>query len=332
LNQKSAIITGLRGQDGSILARKLLEQDYKVYGLVRRSSTGKDDLNNACDLINNKNLEVVEGDLLDLPSLTNLCKLAKADIMFNMAAMSHVHMSFKLPVYTLQVNTIGVLNCLEAIRSSGIYTKFLTANTSEQFGGISTETYNEDSKFYARSPYGVSKIAAFELVRNYREAYKMFACSSICFNHESEYRSADFVTRKITLAVAKIKAGIQNKLYLGNINSYRDWSYAGDMCDGMILMLTKSIEPKDYVLASGETHSIKEFLEVAFEYARLGSYAKYVEIDPNFYRPTEVEHLIGDSSKIRNELGWSPKVSFESLVKLMVDNDEKILNWSNLCI
>jgi GDPmannose 4,6-dehydratase len=320
-NQKTAIITGLRGQDGSILAEMLLDKGYKVFGTIRRNSQGMD-LGCASSLEKNSNLEVIEADLKDLPSLCHLVKLAKPDYFYNTAAQSHVHTSFTNPVYTAEVTGLGVLNCLEAIRLSGYHTRFLQCSTSELWGGIPGQApYNEDSFFYPKSPYASSKLFGHWITINYRESYKMFACCSICCNHEEPgKRGPNFVTRKITLAVANIKAGNQEKLYLGNLNARRDWSLASDFCRGMIMMLETS-EPREYVLSSGEAHSVKEFCRIAFEHAGLGDYREYVEIDPRFYRPNEVEVLIGDSTKIKDELGWTLTVSFEGLVQKMVDYD-----------
>jgi GDPmannose 4,6-dehydratase len=234
---------------------------------------------------------------------------------------SHVGTSFSQPVFTIENNTIGTLNCLEAIRMSGIHTRFLHCATSEIFGGVSTKPANEETIFYPKSPYGISKMAAFWLVKNYREAYKIFACNSICFNHEEPgKRGPNFVTRKISLAVAKIKAGQQDKLYLGNLDAKRDWGIASDFTRGMQLML-EAAEPDDFVLATGETHSVREFCEIAFSHAGLDDYKKYVEIDPRFYRPTEVDVLIGDYSKAKQVLGWEPTVTFKQLVQEMVDAD-----------
>lgn len=315
---KTVIITGLTGMDGAILAGQLLEKGYKVYGTIRRSSRGLD-LGNASYLGNQSNLEVVEADLQDLPGLCRLCNLAKPDLFFNLASQSHVGTSFDQPIYTGQVTGLGVLNCLEAIRLSGIHTRFLQASTSEKFGGLTGKSANEQTPFYPRSPYGVAKLAGFWYTVNYRESYKMFACSSICFNHEHFFRGPNFVTRKITKAVAAIKAGKQDKLYLGNLDAKRDWGWAPDFTRGMTQML-ESASPQDYVLATGETHSVREFCELAFSFASL-DYKNYVEVDPRFYRPCEVHVLIGDYSKIKKELGWAPTITFKQLVREMVKYD-----------
>lgn len=318
-SDKSCIVTGLRGQDGSYLADLLLDKGYKVYGLIRRSSQGLD-LGCASHLENEPNLEVVEGDILDLPGLLRLCKLAKPDLFFNMAAMSHVGSSFEQPVYTAQVTGVGVLNCLEAVRLSGIHTRFLQASTSELFGGISSQSSNEETPFHPRSPYGCAKLYGYWITINYREAYKMFTVNSICYNHESHRRGPNFVTRKISLAAAKIKLGMQDKLYLGNLDAKRDWGHAKDFCIGMIMMLEDAKQPEDYVLATGEAHSVREFCEAAF--SKLGlKWEDYVEIDPQFYRPAEVHTLVGDYSKIKRELGWGPTTTFRGLVEEMVMQD-----------
>jgi GDPmannose 4,6-dehydratase len=226
----------------------------------------------------------------------------------------------------MECNAIGTLNCLEAIRASGYHTRFLNCATSEMFGGVTGNVCNENSPFHPRSPYGVSKVAAFYTTQNYRESYKMFACSSICFNHEEPgKRGPNFVTRKISMAVARIKAGLQDKLFLGNLEAKRDWGLASDYCEGLLLMLQKSPQPRDYVLATGETHSVREFCEAAFFHTGL-DYQDYVEVDPQYYRPAEVHTLLGDYSKIYQDLGWTPKTSFDQLVERMVDYDVGLLS------
>ena len=313
---KSVVITGITGQDGSILAEQLLQEGYVVYGLKRRTSSN--DLGCAKHLTD---IEIVEGDITDLVSMQKLCNLARPDLFFHCAAQSHVGSSFDQPIFTLQNNTVGTLNCLEAIRTSGIHTRFLHTATSEMYGGMTDKPANEATPFHPRSPYGVSKLASYWLTINFKESYKMFACNSICFNHEEPgKRGPNFVTRKISLAVAAIIEGRQDKLYLGNLEAKRDWGLASDYCQGMIMMLDAAA-PTDYVLATGETHSVREFCKLAFEYAGLGDYREYVEIDPRFYRPCEVDVLIGDASKIRDQLGWMPRTSFKHLVHNMVDYD-----------
>jgi len=319
---KTSIVTGLTGMDGSLLADQLIEKGHKVYGLIRRSSRGLD-LGNAEHLDGCPQLEVVEGDILDLPSMTKLCKLAKADYFYNMASQSHVGSSFDQPAYTLDCTGKGVLHCLEAIRESGIHTRFLQASTSELYGGITDGPFNEETAFHPRSPYGCAKLFGYWITVNYRESYKMFACNSICFNHEHLRRGPNFVTRKISIAVAAIKAGRQDKLYLGNLDAKRDWGWAEDFTRGMTLMIEAS-QPKDYVLATGETHSVREFCEHAFSHVGL-DYHDHVEVDPQFYRPAEVYTLLGDYSKIKNDLGWEPTTTFKDLVVQMVDHDVKFM-------
>ena len=314
---KTAIITGITGQDGSYLADLLLEKDYKIYGFKRRSSSN--DLECAAHL--EGKVEIVEGDLLDLPSLQSFCTLARADEFYNLASQSHVGTSFKQPIYTAEATGLGVLNCLEAIRNSGLHTRFYQASTSEMFGGQRGETFaNELTPFHPRSPYGCAKLFGHSMTINYRESYKMFACCGILFNHESPRRGVNFVTRKITKGIAAIKRGTQKKLYLGNLKSKRDWGHARDYVEGMWRMLNHT-KPDDFVLATGETHSVEEFCQIAFEFADLGDFRQYVEVDPQFYRPAEVDILLGDSSKARSQLGWSPKTTFQGLVQEMVTAD-----------
>jgi GDPmannose 4,6-dehydratase len=316
---KACVVSGLTGQDGSILAEQLLGQGCRVYGLVRRTSDSPN-LKCATGLEGNRDLEVVEGDLTDLSSLVRLVELARPHEFYNCGAQSHVGTSFKEPLHTAQVTGLGVLNCLEAIRLSGIHTRFLQWSTSEMFGGMTSEGQNEESPFHPRSPYGVSKLFGYWMVRSYRESYRIFASNLIGFNHESERRGPNFVTRKITLGIAAIKAGRQEKIYLGNLDARRDWGHADDVCRGARMILSHS-EPDDFVLATGETHSVREFCEVAFQHAGLGDYRQYVEVDPRFFRPAEVDVLIGDYSKARRVLGWEPQVTFRELVQRMVDHD-----------
>jgi GDPmannose 4,6-dehydratase len=320
---KSAIVTGISGMDGSYLTEQLITEGYRVYGLWHRSSAP--DLGCSSHLADNPNLEVAEGDVTDLGNLTRLCQLVKPDLFFNMAAMSHVKVSFDQPLLATQVDAVGVLNCLEAIRLSGVHTRFLQASTSEMFGGMTSEPQNEQSLFHPRSPYGCAKLFGYWITVNYRESYKMFACNSICFNHEGPRRHHSFVTRKITQAAARISLGLQNKLYLGNLDAKRDWGYAPDFTRGMIMMLIKASQPKDYVLATGETHSVKEFCKIAFKHVGL-QWSDHIEIDPQFYRPAEVNVLLGDYSEINKDLGWEPWTKFSELVIRMVDNDLSLLS------
>lgn len=315
-----AIVTGISGQDGSLLSEQLLNRGFKVYGLVRRRSDSPS-LGCSEHLRHRENFEIAEGDLTDLSSLTRLCKLAKANYFYNLAAMSHVGTSSGQAFLTTQVDAVGVLNCLEAIRESGIHTRFYQASTSELFGGLTDGPFNEQSEFHPRSPYGVAKLYGYWITRYHREAYRMFASNGILFNHEQPgKRGANFVTRKISLGVAAIKAGKQDVLFLGNLDAKRDWGLAENFTEGMQLILEHK-KPDDFVLATGETHSVREFCEIAFEYAGLGNYQKYVEVDPAFYRPAEVHTLLGDATKARQELGWEPRSTFTDLVHKMVDYD-----------
>lgn len=318
--KKTAIITGITGQDGSYLAELLLEKDYEIYGLKRRTSGN--DLGNASHLANVVN--IVEGDLLDLPSLTSLVRKTRPHEFYNLAAQSHVFSSFEQPVYTLEATGKGVVHCLEAIRESGYHTKFYQASTSELFGGMpGTAPQNESTRFCPRSPYGAAKLYGLEMSHIYRDSYRMFCCNGILFNHESPRRGPNFVTRKITLAAASIALGLQSNVYLGNLDARRDWGHSKDFVRGMHLMLQQP-EPDDYVLATGVTHTVKDFCYEAFKAVGL-NYAQYVIIDPVLYRPCEVHLLLGDASKAKNMLGWEPEVSFEELVQEMVDNDMRLL-------
>lgn len=321
--KRTAIVTGVTGMDGGIISRQLIEDGYKVYGLVRRRSDSPN-LGCAANLENNPNFEVVEGDITDLSSLLRLTSLAKADRFFHLASQSHVGTSFKEPVHTFHATGLATLNCLEAIRVSGIHTRFYNAGTSELFGGITDLPCSEESLIYPRSPYACAKAYGLYITRNYRDAYKIFASSGMLFNHEHETRGANFVSRKISMAVANIKAGNQEKLYLGNLEARRDWGYAEDFTRGMIMMLDHK-EPDDFVLGTGESHSVREFCEVAFLHAGLGDYRQYVKVDPRFYRPVEVDVLLADYSKAKRVLGWEPKVIFKELVQKMVDSDLSLL-------
>lgn len=331
--KKKALISGVTGQDGSYLAEFLLEKDYEVHGLIRRSSsinTGR------IDHIFHK-LHLHYADLTDSSCLTRIVSEIKPDELYNLGAMSHVRVSFEMAEYTANVDAMGTLRLLEAIRSAGLthYTKFYQASTSELFGKVQEVPQRETTPFYPRSPYGVAKLYAHWMVVNYREAYNLFAVSALVFNHESPRRGETFVTRKIARAVAKIKKGIQDEVCLGNLDAKRDWGHASDYVEGMWLMLQYP-EPEDFVLASGETHSVREFVELAF--ARVGILIQWkgergseeevgvdkdgnvrVKVDPKYFRPTEVDLLLGDASKAKEKLGWKPKISFENLVNEMVD-------------
>ena len=327
--KRVVVITGCTGQDGSYLADLLLEKDYRVFGLKRRSS--QPGLGCAAHLEGHPDVEIVEGDLADLSSLQRLFALARPDEAYNLASQSHVKTSFEQPVYTLEATGLGVINCLEAIRQSGLHTRFYQASSSEMFGG-SAQAFandtppfaNEESLFHPRSPYACAKLYGHWIVRTYRESYKMFACNGILFNHESERRSPEFVTRKITLGVARIVAGLQSSVSLGNLEARRDWGYAPDYVRGMWMMLNHH-HPDDFVLATGEQHSIREFCEEAFTYAGIGDYREYVKVDPRFYRPSEVHTLLGDATKARTILGWKSETTFTKLVHRMVDHDLELV-------
>jgi len=323
---KKALITGITGQDGAYLAEFLIKKGYHVYGIIRRSSsfnTQRIDHLYQDPHEKNRKLSLVYGDLNDASSLNAIIKSIRPDEIYNLGAQSHVKVSFEVPEYTGEVTALGTTRLLEAIRDSGVKTKFYQASSSEMYGKVLETPQTERTPFYPRSPYGAAKVYAYWMTVNYREAYNMFACNGILFNHESPRRGETFVTRKITMALARIKLKMQDKLYLGNLDAKRDWGFAGDYVEAMWLMLQ---QPKadDYVIATGETHSVKEFLKVAFEYAQL-DWKKYVEIDKRYFRPTEVELLLGDSSKARKVLKWKPKVGFEQLVKMMVDADMELV-------
>ncbi len=322
MSQKTAFITGITGQDGSYLSELLLEKGYKVYGLIRRSSsfnTGRIDHLYQDVHIKDANLRLVYGDLSDASSLSRLLKQIDPDEIYNLGAQSHVRVSFDIPEYTAEITGLGTTRILEAIRDAGIKTRFYQASSSEMYGKVVETPQKETTPFYPRSPYGAAKVYAYWMTVNYREAYNLFACNGILFNHESPRRGETFVTRKITMALARIKHGVQKKLYLGNLDAKRDWGFAGDYVEAMWLMMQQET-PDDYVIATGQTRSVKEFLEAAFGYAGL-NWQEYVEMDERYLRPTEVDLLLGDSTKARQKLGWSPKVSFEGLVKMMVDAD-----------
>lgn len=319
--KKKALITGITGQDGSYLTEFLLKKRYEVYGLIRRSSSfNTDRIDHLYRDPHEKDvsLKLIYGDLNDASSLNRTMKTIKPDEIYNLGAQSHVKVSFEIPEYTAEITALGTTRLLEAIRDSGIKTKFYQASSSEMYGN-SPAPQSEKTPLAPRSPYAAAKVYSYWMTVNYREAYKMFACNGILFNHESPRRGETFVTRKITMALARIKHGIQKKLYLGNLNSRRDWGFAGDYVEAIWLILQQST-PDDYVIATGETHSVKEFLEEAFSYAGL-NWKKFVEIDKRYFRPTEVDCLIGNNAKARKKLKWKPKVKFAQLVKMMVDAD-----------
>ena len=321
---KRALITGITGQDGSYLTELLLEKGYEVYGVIRRSSSfNTARINHLYQDPHEQGvrLRLIYGDLNDSSSLNQIVQKTQPNEIYNLGAQSHVRVSFEIPEYTAEVTGLGAARLLETIRETGVKTKFYQASSSELFGIAKEVPQNENTPFYPRSPYAAAKAYAYYMVVNYREAYGMFACNGILFNHESPRRGETFVTRKITKALARIKYGIQNKLYLGNLDAKRDWGYAKDYVEAMWLMLQQE-EPDDYVIATGESHSVKEFLDEAFGYLGM-DWRDFVEVDPNYMRPTEVDFLLGDSSKARKKLGWKPKVSFLELVKMMVDHDLK---------
>ncbi|MFH0952033.1 MAG: GDP-mannose 4,6-dehydratase [Patescibacteria group bacterium] len=315
MTSRKALITGITGQDGSYLADFLLEKDYQVYGMVRRAST--ENFERIRHLKDKIRLE--QGDLTDLSSLIKLIKAVQPDEVYNLAAQSFVPTSWNQAILTGSVTALGVTNILEAIKLLDKPVKFYQASSSEMFGKVREVPQTETTPFYPRSPYGVAKVYAHFITINYRESYDMFAASGILFNHESPRRGLEFVTRKVTDGVARIKLGLSEKLVLGNMAAQRDWGYAGDYVEAMWLMLQQE-KPEDFVIATGEAHSVQELVAAAFSQVGL-DYKKYVEVDKNLIRPAEVDHLIGDSSKAKKILDWQPKVKFEELVKMMVEAD-----------
>lgn len=314
-----ALITGITGQDGSYLAELLLEKGYDVFGLVRRCSVKKyDRIEPLLD-----DIELVEGDLTDQTSLDHIVQSVQPDEVYNMAAQSFVPVSWNQPVLTGDVTALGVIRILEAIRKHRPQAKFLQASSSEMFGKVRETPQTERTPFYPRSPYGVAKVFGHYITVNYRESHGIFACSAMGFNHESPRRGLEFVTRKVTHQVARIKCGLAKKLMMGNLDARRDWGFAGDYVRGMWMMLQQA-EPDDYVLATGKTHSIRELLEFAFGAAGF-DWQKYVEVDPKFIRPAEVDCLCGDATKAREKLGWEPEMTFEELVKMMVEADLELV-------
>ena len=314
--KKTALITGITGQDGSYLAELLLEKGYRVVGMTRRTST---EVHERIEHIVG-NIEIVSGDLLDQSSIQSIVARFEPDEVYNLAAQSFVPASWEQPVLTGEFTALGVTRMLEAIRHVNPKIKFYQASSSEMFGKVAEVPQKESTPFYPRSPYGVAKVYGHWITVNYRESYGMFACSGICFNHEGSRRGKEFVTRKISYGVARIKMGLAKDLRLGNLDAQRDWGYAGDFVRAMWMMLQME-EPDDYVIATGRTHSVREFVRIAFEAAGLGSYEPYVIVDPRFVRPAEVDVLVGDASKAREKLGWEPQVTFEELVEMMVKAD-----------
>jgi GDPmannose 4,6-dehydratase len=318
---KSALITGITGQDGSYLTELLLNKGYTVYGMIRRSSSFNTE---RIDHIYqdphdpNPKLRLVYGDLNDASSLNKIIRTVQPSEIYHLGAQSHVRVSFDIPEYTGEITGLGAVRILEAIRESGVMTRFYNASSSEMFGNAPAPQH-EATPFEPRSPYAAAKVYAHWMTVNYREGYTLFACNGILFNHESPRRGETFVSRKITKAVARIKLGVQDKLFLGNLNARRDWGFAGDYVEAIWLMLQQE-KPDDFVIATGETHTVSELLDEAFGYFDL-DWKKYVEIDPRYYRPTEVDLLLGDAQKARRILKWEPRVRFKDLVRMMVDSD-----------
>ncbi len=325
MTEKTALITGVTGQDGSYLAELLLKKGYKVYGMIRRASTFNTSRIDHIyqDPHENPPMRLVYGDLNDASSLNQILRQVQPDEIYNLGAQSHVRVSFDIPEYTADVTGMGTMRLLEAIRELGLKPRFYQASSSELYGKVVEVPQKETTPFYPRSPYACAKAFAFYTVVNYREAYGLFACNGILFNHESERRGETFVSRKVTRAVAHIKYGLQQKLYMGNLDAQRDWGYAPDYVEAMWRMLQQDT-PDDYVVATGEMHSVRELVELAFDHAGL-DWQKHVEIDPKYFRPTEVDQLLGDPTKARTQLGWKPQVTFEDMVRRMVDHDIEVV-------
>lgn len=318
---KKAFITGITGQDGSYLAESLLEKGYKVYGLTRRTST--QNFARISKIIHNPNLELISGDLLDQHSLTIAIKDIEPDEIYNLAAQSFVQTSWNQPVLTGEITALGVTRMIEAMRIAAPNAKFYQASSSEMFGKVQETPQNENTPFYPRSPYGVAKVYGHWITINYRESYNLFAVSGILFNHESPRRGLEFVTRKIANGVARVKLGKQENIEMGNLDSKRDWGYAKDYVEAMWLMLQQD-KPEDFVVATGETHSVREFLQISCKVAGLNDWEKVYKHNPAYDRPAEVDSLIGNPEKVMTKLGWKPTVSFEELVELMVKSELEI--------
>jgi GDPmannose 4,6-dehydratase len=321
---KKAFVTGITGQDGSYLAELLLEKGYDVYGIIRRSSSFNTSRIEHLyhDPHQQSRLHLLYGNLSDGSRLREILHDIKPDEVYNLGAQSHVRVSFDEPLYTADIVGIGTLNVLEALRRLDPVPRFYQASSSEMFGLVQEVPQSEKTPFHPRSPYACAKVYSYWQTVNYREAYNLYCCNGILFNHESPRRGETFVTRKITRAATRIKLGLQDKLYLGNLDAKRDWGFAGDYVEAMWLMLQQD-EPDDYVVATGETHSVREFLDEVFGHLDL-DWEEYVEIDPRYFRPSEVDLLLGDPSKIREKLNWQPKVSFGDLARMMVDTDMQI--------
>lgn len=328
---KVAFITGITGQDGYYLTKLLLEKDYIVHGTIRRASLiNTERIDPLISKYGNDRLYLHYSDLLDSSSLTNLLNKILPDEVYNLAAQSHVSVSFKNPIYTTQVGTLGSISLLEALRNTNKSIKFYQASSSEMYGGASKTKLNEKSPFDPKSPYAASKVFAHDVTKLYRESYDMFTVNGILFNHESPMRGETFVTRKITRAVGRIKLGIQEKVLLGNLDAFRDWGFAGDYVEGMWMMLQHHT-PDDWVLATGESISVKEFAKAAFEAVNL-NWKDYVEVSEKYFRPNEVEYLLGDYSKAEKEIGWKPKTSITELVNMMVESDLKLAKQEKVLI
>jgi len=324
---KTALITGITGQDGSYLAEFLLSKGYNVHGIIRRASTfNTDRIDHIYKDSHSDGTSMVlhHGDLTDTGNIIRLITEIRPDEIYHLGAMSHVRVSFDMPEYTANTDALGTLRILEAIRNSKLPIKFYMAASSEMFGSAQPPQ-NEKTHFHPRSPYAVSKVFAHDITRLYREAYGMFACNGVLFNHESMRRGETFVTKKITRGIARIKAGLDKKLYLGNLDAKRDWGFAPCYVEAMHLILQQD-KADDYVIGTGETHTVREFLEQAFLYSGLGDWKQYVEIDPKYFRPAEVDVLIADASKAKEKIGWEPKIRFNDLVKIMIDADFRKLN------
>jgi GDPmannose 4,6-dehydratase len=328
LRNKLAFITGITGQDGSFLAELLLEKGYNVAGLIRRNSTlRKERVDHLANIYGNDKFNLYYGDLADSSVLNKLIAELKPDEVYNLAAQSHVRISWDIPVYTCDITGVGTVRLLEAIRNNYPKAKFYQASSSEMFGAAKPPQ-NENTIFYPRSPYGCAKVFSYNITKNYRESFGMFTCNGILFNHESSRRGENFVTRKITINAAKIKLGLESKLYLGNLDAKRDWGFAGDYVKAMWMMLQED-KPDDYVVATGEAHSVKEFLEEVFKYHKL-DWKKYAEIDERLLRPAEVDSLLGDASKITKKLGWKPEVTFKDLAVMMAQSDFELVKQGKI--
>jgi GDPmannose 4,6-dehydratase len=321
---KKALITGITGQDGSYLTELLLDKGYEVYGIIRRSSTFNTDRIDHLyqDPHKQPRLKLIYGDLTDGGNLSTVLNDIQPDEVYNLGAQSHVRVSFDQPIYTVNVDALGTLRLLEALRMMKKPPRFYQASSSEMYGKVVETPQTEATPFYPRSPYGCAKVYSFWQTINYREAYNVFACNGILFNHESPRRGETFVTRKITRAATRIKEGLQDKLFLGNLDAKRDWGFAGDYVEAMWLMLQQDT-PDDYVVATGQTYSVRQFLDEVFGHLGL-DWQKFVQIDPKYFRPTEVDLLLGDSGKARKMLGWQPKVGFKQLAQMMTESDWEI--------